>query len=302
VSIAQRRPRWRWLAISATVLASVLTAALVARLTMFRDQARTVPIDMARDRFRSDTTTVATASTDGPGTPISNPPPPGGAPTTSAAPRTTPDSSVAQLPELVTAGVYRYHTTGEESIDALDGATHHYPDETAITVTPDGCGVLLRWDALVERRDEWRLCATPAGLVLHTVGMQYHEFFGQPEAEDVVCDQAVVVVPATPAATSPIPVQQSCTLADDTWLPTWEVLERGQRSINGESVDVGHIKMTIDDDDEYWEHTVVDWYLADDGLPVEVTATKESRSPSPIGAVVYRETYRLALASTTPLN
>jgi hypothetical protein len=80
------------------------------------------------------------------------------------------------------------------------------------------------------------------------------------------------------------------------------VLERGQRSINGESVDVGHIKMTIDDDDEYWEHTVVDWYLADDGLPVEVTATKESRSPSPIGAVVYRETYRLALASTTPLN
>ena len=37
--------------------------------------------------------------------------------------------------------------------------------------------------------------------------------------------------------------------------------------------------MTVDDDDEYWEHTVVDWYLADDGLPVEGIAQLTRASP-----------------------
>ncbi len=67
-------------------------------------------------------------------------------------------------------------------------------------------------------------------------------------------------------------------------------------------VAVQHVRMTVDDNDKYWEHTVVDWYLADTGLPVEVRSTKESRSPSPIGGVDYREQYHLELVSTIPLR
>ena len=72
---------------------------------------------------------------------------------------------MASRPSLVAPGVYRYRTTGEESVDVLGGATHHYPDETTITVTPDGV-VSPRWDALKERRDEWRLCDRPDGIEL----------------------------------------------------------------------------------------------------------------------------------------
>ena len=139
-------------------------------------------------------------------------------------------------------------------------------------------------------------------MVLQAIGLQYHEFYGQPDSEDVACDRTIVVVPPHAMPTPVSPVQQSCTLADDPWLPTWVVLERSERNVGGEPVEVGHVRMTIEDDDEYWEHTVVDWFLADDGLPVEVAAVKQSRSPSPVGGVVYHEEYRLELVSMTPLS
>jgi hypothetical protein len=296
VGVEHRRARRRWLVVALAASAAVVVAAVVIRATVLRDQARPVAVDAARERFRAEaaptttpdiaTTTVTTG-------------------TTAVVTSDVPDEP--QVLSLVAPGVYRYGTTGSESIDVLGGATHTYPAETTITVTAEGCGVLLRWDALVERRDEWRLCSTAAGVELQPVALQYHEFFGQRDAEDLVCDRAVLLVPvATPTTPTTAdhvgPVTQSCMLADDPWLATWEVLETGRRTVDGASVDVRHVRMTVDDDDEHWEHTVVDWYLAGDGLPVEVVGTKESRSPSPIGAVVYRETYRLMLVSTVPLT
>ena len=134
----------------------------------------------------------------------------------------------------------------------------------------------MRWDALKERWDDWALCATPDGIKFQHDGTQYHEFFGQPDDEAVVCDTTVLLVPAAPDVTLP-PTQQSCTLAADPWLPTWDVLETSQRAVDGQNVTVRHVRMTIEDDDQYPEHTVIDWYLASNGLPVEVSATKSSR-------------------------
>ncbi|HEX6659692.1 MAG TPA: hypothetical protein VF065_16490, partial [Ilumatobacter sp.] len=71
---------------------------------------------------------------------------------------------------------------------------------------------------------------------------------------------------------------------------------------DGQLVDVQHVQMQIEDEDEYWEHTTIDWYLAPDGLPVEVVATKSSLSPSPIGPIQYDEQYHLELESLTPLR
>ena len=105
-----------------------------------------------------------------------------------------------------------------------------------------------------------------------------------------------------PGSASEGPQQLSCTLADDPWMPSWEVLERTTRSVEGTTIDVQHVRMTVDDNDEYFEHTVVDWYLTATGLPVEMSSTKESRTPSPIGGIVYHEQYDLTLISTTPLR
>ena len=75
------------------------------------------------------------------------------------------------------------------------------------------------------------------------------------------------------------------------------------RIVEGAEVEVTHLRLTVQDDDEYWEHVVADWWLDDHGLPIEMTATKESKSNSSlVGDVVYHETYTATLASLTPLR
>jgi hypothetical protein len=264
--------KWPWVALGAVVI--VVATAVVVRKTWFRDRARAVSTGQALDRFRS-----ASATT--------------GATTSTVAPSTT----VLPLRTLPPLGVYRYATQGEESVDALGGATHHYPAETTITVTSDGCGVLFRWDALQERRDEWRLCATAQGLVQGD-GLQFHEFFGQPDPEDVVCPKVPVMLPAV---VEPGPaVEFDCTLEGDPWVVYWHVIGHETRSVAGTPVDTVHVQQSVKDTVDMGEQSTVDWYLDDHGLPIAVTETKRSKSPSPIGAVLYQENYTLALESLTP--
>jgi hypothetical protein len=281
-----RRPR-KLITVAVATLLVVVAAVVIVRLTFLRDHSSAVTVEQAQDRFRHDIERLGTTTTT--------------ALPASTAPPTSTTTPAPAPPTLMPLGIYRYHTTGREAIDALDGADHTYPDETTITVLPDGCGVLLRWDALKERRDEWRLCATADGIEMQPVGLQYHEFFGQQDSEDVVCDRAIVIVPAAGAAT-PAPATLACMLADDSWSPSWEVLGHETRMVGSTSVDVVHVRMTVEDDDEYYEHTTIDWYLDAQGLPIAAFGTKNSRTPSPIGGVVYDEQFTLELLSLTPLQ
>ena len=302
--------RRRWVLVAAAAVVLVVVAVIVLRTVVFRDRARPVSTDEALDRYRTQASSIPVDAAVSATTVAVIAPPtlPIASSTASTAPASTETStslvSTSTAPSvpvvLVAPGVYRYATTGQEHVDALDGTTHAYPPETTITVVTAGCGVSLRWDALQERWDEWQLCAAPAGVVLGTEGSQYHEFFGQPDLEPVACDAPVMLVAAAPGEQTP--AQQACMLAEDPWLPLWTTLERSPRTIDGQPVDVQHVQMQIEDDDEYWEHTTIDWYLAPDGLPVEVVATKSSLSPSPIGPIRYDEQYRLELESLTPLR
>jgi hypothetical protein len=286
--------RWTRGRIALVVLAAVVVVvAVIAAVVWPRDTTEVVSVDEAVDNFRNSTMPSETS------TPASEAPP-ASAPTMTAADTVSATSEPAVTLTLAEPGVYRYTTSGWEDIDALSGARHDYPAETTITVTADGCGVRLRWDALRERRDEWRLCITDRGIELQPDGIQYHEFFQQPELEHVECDRSVVVVPiGDPPAE---PVVQSCLLEGDPWSPMWTAVERTERDIDGTPVPVWHVRMTVDDNDDYWEHTTTDWFLDDQGLPVGATSTKESNSPSPVGDVRYRESYELSAESLTPLR
>jgi hypothetical protein len=291
VSAPRPRVARRWLVGALVGVAILVLAAVFVRAVVLRDSTHAVPTDEALGVFRAQSSTSTQPESTTPTTAVAT--------STAAAASTT----VAPLaaPPLVEPGIYRYKTTGSEQIDALGGTSHDYPPETTLTVVAGDCGVHVRWDALRERRDEWGLCSTPDGIELSPNGVQYHEFYNQPDEEAVSCDRSVVLVPI--AASVPTgPQQLSCTLADDPWMPTWEVLERTTRSVEGTTIDVQHVRMTIEDNDDYYEHTVVDWYLAATGLPIEMSSTKDSRTPSPIGGVVYHEQYDLELVSTTPLR
>jgi hypothetical protein len=254
------------------VVAVVAAGAVIAVLLWPSDRTRVVRVDQAVDDFRASTIPDTVVASD----------------------------PVAAAPTLAEPGVYRYATSGWEDIDALNGARHDYPAETTITVTAEGCGIRLRWDALRERRDEWRLCVTERGIELQPDAIQYHEFFRQPELEHLDCDRSVVLVPSADPPAGP--VVQSCLLEDDPWVATWTVVGRSTRTVDGGAVQVWQVRMVVDDDDEFWERTTTDWFLDDRGLPVAVTSSKESNSPSPIGDVRYRESYELSAESLTPLR
>ena len=299
------------------VVIALVAIAVVATQWLIDDRSETIPTDEVIANYRS-STSVATpegsdrsSSTlvmrDEPTTTAPGVTSAGAAAGSTSDPRssmpasTSTSISTPSPPGLVASaapGVYRYVTKGFEEVDALGGARHDYPDETTITVISAGCGVHLRWDVLRERRDEWTICGTADGVVLQPDGVQYHEFFQQPDEEPITCTSTVLVVPVDPAAMPT--TDQSCLLGDDPWRPSWEVLEHGTRTVEGTDVGVTHVRMTISDGDEHWEHTTIDWFLAPDGLPVEATGTKESSSPSPIGDVIYTEQFHLQLVSLVP--
>ena len=308
--------RRRQLTIGAAIV--IPAAALAIGVLVPRDHTNPVELEEVVDRFRAGTDAEPvgrspTATQPGVPTPTEAPEPtdapaakaptvsPTTAPPTPASLTTVLTASAPPHPPiLVEPGVYLYRTTGFEAIDALTGVTHHYPPETTITVTPDDCGVLLRWDGLQERREEWRLCASPAGIELQARSLQYHEFFDQETPEDVRCDATITVVPVSDETFEP--VAMTCTRGEHPWLPVWEVLESDAREIGDVVIEVRHVRMTIDDNDEHYEHYVADWLLAPSGLPVQLTVAKQSKSTSVVGDVVYDEELLLELVDIEPLH
>lgn len=279
--------------------AILVPAAIAVGVFIPRDNTSQVDLDEVVERFRASTVPETVASTIEPVVTTAPAPAPSAASSSSSGtpPTTEAEPVVAALAE---PGVYLYRTTGFEKIDAMSGVTHEYPPDTAITVTVDGCGVLLRWDALQERREEWRLCATPAGIELQQESLQYHEFFEQETPETVRCDLPVTVVPLSDEPVEPVAL--TCTIADRPWLPVWEVLETDTRVVDGETIEVRHVRMTIANESRLFEHYVADWMLAPSGLPIELTVLKQSKSESIVGDVVYDEQLHLELTSLEPLR
>jgi hypothetical protein len=97
------------------------------------------------------------------------------------------------LPQV---GVYRYTTTGRESIKSIVSASHDYPAESVVTVTPAGCGVRMEWTPLRERSEYMEVCRIDGRLVLMGYGGA-HEFFGMRNEHFVKCPSQTWLMPAT---------------------------------------------------------------------------------------------------------
>jgi hypothetical protein len=77
-------------------------------------------------------------------------------------------------------GVYRYSTSGEESVDAalgILGTSHRYGGVSTISLIPTRCGTVQRWEVLATRWTEVADCREQGGYRLVSVD-EMHEFFG----------------------------------------------------------------------------------------------------------------------------
>jgi hypothetical protein len=267
----------------AVVVGVLAGGAIIVRQVVFNDSTSSIDASEALKRFRDRTVptegvdTVATAAATGDTAPV----------------------AAATLPTL---GVYRYATSGSEHIDVLGGTGHTYPAETTLTVTPDGCGVNLRWDLLKERREDWRLCTTTAGVVWQAQGGHfYHEFFNHGQLQTLTCDRPALLVPLDHAPRPSLPLD--CQLDSEQWQPQWTVIGPDTRTVAGVQIPVMHVRMVVDMNRKYYEHTTMDYWFDAHGLPVHVAGTKTSKSNSGlVGDVIYTETISADLESLEPLR
>lgn len=202
---------------------------------------------------------------------------------------------------LPAPGVYVYATTGDESVDALGGTTHDYPATTTITVRSEGCGVRVRWDALVERYEDWELCDDEGALVA-TRYTTFHQFFGQDDRRDLTCGEPLLLVPAEPAVGD----TWSGRCAEGTFDEVFTVSVRGLETVDvgGEAVEAVHIRLDMvveSPDDDPTGGTVTDlWIATEDRMILRWDEATDTTAGSFLGPVRLQETYGLSLTDLAP--
>jgi hypothetical protein len=195
-------------------------------------------------------------------------------------------------------GVYLYTTRGEESVDALGGATHRYPKRTSITVVAVPCGVKLLWEPLEERSATWTLCATRSGIELSGWEVE-HEFFGQSDRTRYACTESVLVPAQEASGASTFRCSSDSGRQEgQTRVVGVEKVVVAGSPLRGVHVQtVGHVA----GGDSGTEKT--DWWLDErSGLPLRIGLSSRTSRSILIGEVHYREDVDLRLRSTSPLR
>lgn len=195
----------------------------------------------------------------------------------------------------VPPGVYVYATTGSESISALGGRKHAYPQRSTITVTGGGCGMTLRWDVLEHRSNAYEICGDGRRLGAWT---ETHRFVGQDDVTEWRCEAA----PWLPGSVVPDASSKvSCTSSDSAQNGTTTVVGEEQLRVGTADVDVVHLRVdTLESGGARGPTVEQRWLERETGLPVRIDYRVSTLNPSPIGDVRFEERYTLRLVSLEP--
>lgn len=202
-------------------------------------------------------------------------------------------AQAADLP--IPPGVYVYETSGEELISALGGIRHAYPAESTITVAGGGCGVTLRWDVLETRWNEFELCD---GARRIGSWRESHQFVGRDDTSSWACSEAAWL-PADPEPRAESPYR--CETSDTRAEGTTRVVGRKSLQVDGLAIETVHLRTEADESGEARGRAVEDrWLEAGTGLPVRIVYSVRTANASPIGDVIFEESYTLRLVSLEP--
>lgn len=195
-------------------------------------------------------------------------------------------------------GVYTYATDGGESVDALGGARHEYPDRTTITVRHTGCGYTARWEPLRERWEEFDICRAEDRAWMRTITL-YHEFFGRGMRHDYTCGDA-----ATIAEASSEPGQRwswDCHSDGGSMHTVIEVVEFATRDVGGQPVEAVHVLIhnTMEGDTRGTREADV-WYDRWSGLELSGTYDTDTTVDTPMGPSRYVERFSRTLTDLQP--
>jgi hypothetical protein len=292
---AGARSRRVWWVIAA-IVAVIVGAGAVTAYLLLRESTTPVDVDEAVGDFRRQTQSTPPVEDAATTVPVE---------TTTASttpPETRPASTTTTLPspgsELLASGVYTYRTTGRESIDALGGRSHRYPEVSTITVTHEGCGAIVNWRPLQERWDATTLCPSAGGLELRT-DANHHEFFGITDEREFVCERGALLYPAT--TTPGVTWTARCSSGDVDVVRRGTILGTSEVQVGGSALTV--LDFEVNDEisgasEGTTERTIR--VVPATGLVVEQELVTDVRNDSPIGDVHYTERYSIRLTALAP--
>ncbi len=202
---------------------------------------------------------------------------------------------------LPAPGVYVYDTSGQASVDALNGASHTYPPQTTLTVTREGCGARLRWVGVKERWEERLVCPTGDGLALREVH-SYHEFFNQGDERTYTCDANALDLPmgAKTSFTATCTSAGSSKSGADDMRIDGTVIGIEKVTVGAETRDALHVHLAGHFTGDTNGDQTTDRWLLPGGLLAKEVRDQRTVSSSIIGPVTYKEHYVLQLVSTEP--
>lgn len=191
-------------------------------------------------------------------------------------------------------GVYRYATTGEESVKAsLIGTTHDYYGVSTIVLSDGRCGQRERWQVLDGRWSEAEACPAKGRRASATV-IEFHEFFETGQEDVFHCrSEPVSIKPGSSFASS-------CESEEATIESTSRVVGIEPVGVGTETFDAVHVSTeSVLGGSTDGSSKRDEWRRRSDGLLLKRQAESEA-DVSTAGGSHYTEHYKLRLLSTEP--
>jgi hypothetical protein len=177
-------------------------------------------------------------------------------------------------------GVYVFDTRGGETLNALGGARHAYPAQTALTLIRSACGVSEEWTALEGRSTTWTLCGASLDL---RVSSEVHRFYGRTDRTTYACSGSVLRAPAT----------RHFRCRSHEGVETGRVVVVSTRPLHVRTI--GRIR-----GGDQGTETVDWWFGPASPVPLRIDLSSRTSRHVFVGRVHYRENADLRLRSATP--
>ncbi|HEX6228505.1 MAG TPA: hypothetical protein VFZ41_03480 [Solirubrobacterales bacterium] len=208
--------------------------------------------------------------------------------------------ALAARPGEPEPGVYRYSTRGGESVDAALGilsSSHDYPGNSTLSVIPNRCGMIERWQVLVTRWTEEVSCRAPGGYRLVSID-ELHEFVGVRREVLYRCREPVR--PGPPRLRPGMEWRGHCETDDSSRESRFRVLGMEGVRVGERSFEAVHTRTELRLLGNYSGSAIEeDWRRRSDGLLLRRRSLTDASSSGTLSAD-YTERYEIELRSVRP--